>query len=106
MNKLNFDEDYNHKLILDYFTGIMPLSMVAEKGVFPNTSIEVTLNGDYRGFAAIISVTPLDLNIPFEELSPIVAAALSMDTGLHPKDAYAEIKANLGTQVALVLFGW
>lgn len=106
MNTLNFDKDYNHKFSLDYFTTIRTWTTCFEKDIYPNTAIEVTLDREYRGFAAIISVTPIDLRVPFEELSPILATALSMDIGLPPKDAYEEVKQKIGTQVALILLGW
>lgn len=106
MNTLNFDKDNNHKFSLDYFTTIRSWETCWEKDICPNKAIEVTLDREYRGFATIISVVPLDLTIPFEELSYKDAAILSMDTGLPPKDAYEMIKEKIGDWVALILLGW
>lgn len=106
MNTLNFEKNYNKKLTSCYFTTIRSWYTCYEKKLVPDATIEVTLDRDVVGRARIISITPLDLSVPFEELSDAEQAILSVDTGKHPKDAYELIKRDIGIQVALVLLGW
>lgn len=106
MNTLNFDKNYNKKLNSYYFTTIRSWYTCYEKNIVPDSTIEVTLDRDIVGRARVISVTPLDLRVPFEELSNVELTALSIDTGKHPKDAYELIKQDIGIQVALILLGW
>lgn len=105
MNTLNFDEDYNHKLSLDCFTTIRSWETIYSKGLYPNSVVKLTLKRAPRGYATIMSIAPLDLSVPFRELSPIVATLLLIDTGLPPVDAYYEIKKKVGERVALVVLG-
>lgn len=105
MRTLNFNKDYNHKLSLNYFTTIRSWATIYDKDLYPNNVVKLTLSRVPRGYAAVMSITPLDLSVPFRELSPIVATLLSIDTGLPPVDAYYEIKKKVGERVALVMLG-